>query len=249
MNQLYEKIIITIQARMRSERLPDKVMLPILGRPMLELMIERLKRVRGAHEIVIATTTHSSCDAIEQLARKLNVGCFRGSEEDVLNRVLSAVHASKGDLIVETTGDCPVIDPVVIRRVIDTFLSHDVDYCSNIQKRTFPRGLDVQVFPTRVLEEVARLTTDAADHEHVSLYIYEHPERFRLLNVESGLSQDEAELRLTVDTPEDFELIRGIYEGLYAEKPDFELSDILAFLKKYPALLGINQHIRQKTVR
>ena len=243
------KIVATIQARMRSERLPGKVLLPVLGKPLLELMIERLLRVAELHEVVVATTADPSCDPIASLSRRLGVGCFRGGEEDVLDRVLQASRTFQADLIVETTGDCPLIDPATISRVIQVFRSHRVDYCSNILTRTFPRGMDVQVFPRAVLEEVARLTQDAADREHVSLYIYTHPERFRLLNVESGLPPESADLRLTVDTPEDFSLISAIYEALYPTKPDFGLADILELFNRQPALRDVNRHMLQKAVR
>jgi len=234
---------------MRSERLPGKVLLPILGRPNLELMIERLRRVPSIDAIVIATAYHSSCDPIADLAERLGVGCYRGSENDVLDRVRKAARWAGADLIVETTGDCPLIDPQTTGRIIDTFLSHEVDYCSNIIERTYPRGMDVQVFPLSVLEEVARSTTDPADHEHVSLYIYEHPARFRLMNVASGLGSEAATLRLTVDTPEDFRLVRRVYEELYPRMPDFGLTDILAFLERRPELREINRGVQQKKVR
>jgi len=233
---------------MRSTRLPGKVMLPVLGKPMLELMVERLRRVKQIDAVVVATTTDKSCDVIESLASRLGVGCYRGSEEDVLDRVLQASRAAKADLIVETTGDCPVIDPETIDRVIDTFLASDVDYCSNVLERTYPRGMDVQVFPLAVLEQVATLTQDPADHEHVSRYIYQHPERFRLLNVSSGLLLEAAQLRLTVDTPEDFQLISKVYEHLYPAKQDFNLADILALCARRPDLSMLNQHIQQKIV-
>lgn len=234
---------------MRSERLPGKVLLPILGRPNLELMVERLRRVPGIDDIVIATTDDPSCDPIERLAGEIGAGCFRGSEEDVLDRVLGAARAAGADVIVETTGDCPLIDPPTVQRVIDGYLTGGVDYCSNVIRRTFPRGMDVQVFPLRVLEDVARSTDDAADHEHVSLYIYEHPDRYRLRNVESGLPPDAADLRLTLDTPDDLRLITLVFEELYPAKPDFTLPDVLALFEVRPDLAEINRHIQQKSVR
>jgi spore coat polysaccharide biosynthesis protein SpsF len=243
-----ERVVCTIQARMTSTRLPGKVLMPVLGKPLLELMIERLRRARHVDEIVIATTEDASSDPIEELADRLGVGCFRGSEDDVLARVLGAAHAFDADLIVETTGDCPLIDPAVVDRVIDGFRAGGVDYCSNILTRSYPRGLDVQVFPTSVLEEVDRRTDDPADREHVSLYIYEKPGRFRLRNVESG-HPESAELRLTVDTPEDYELIRAIFEALYESDPAFGLEEMLALLEARPELREINRDIEQKPAR
>ena len=138
---------------MRSSRLPGKVMLPILGRPVLELMIERLRRVVGIDEIVVASSIDPWCDDIAELCKRLHIRCFRGSEEDVLERVLNAARVASAELIVQTTGDCPLIDPRTVTRVIDEFRADSVDYCSNILRRTYPRGMDVQVFPLAVWSE------------------------------------------------------------------------------------------------
>jgi len=238
-----------IQARMRSTRLPGKVLLPILGRPMLELMIERLRRVSALDEIIVATTVDPTCNPIEDLAQHLGVACYRGSEDDVLDRVLRAARAFHVDLIVEVTGDCPLIDPETITGVIRCFNSNQVDYCSNILERTYPRGMDVQVFPVAVLAEVAEITKDPADREHVSLYIYQHPERYRLLNMASGLQPEAADLRLTVDTPGDFDLVSRVFERLYPRNPAFGLADILALFDRSPELRGINRNVQQKAVR
>jgi spore coat polysaccharide biosynthesis protein SpsF len=243
------KTVAVIEARMASTRLPGKVLRPILGRPMLALLIERVSAASLVHQIVVATTTNPGDDAIQALAETLGVGCYRGSEEDVLNRVLEAAQKFSADLIVEITGDCPLTDPGVIDSVISAFQAHTCDYASNIMKRTFPRGLDVQVFPTRVLEEVARLTDDPVDHEHVSLYMYEHPDRFSLLNVESTLDPAWWDLRLTVDTAEDLQLVTEIFARLYPGKALFSLEEVIRLLTGDPQLLEINAHISQKKVR
>lgn len=244
------RTVCTIEARMRSTRLPGKVLKPVMGKPLLELMVERLRQSRRIDAIVIATTDHPADDPIEALAHRLGVGVFRGSEEDVLDRVLKAGRAANAQLLVETTGDCPLIDPGELDRVVDAF--HEappVDYCSNNLERTFPRGMDVQVFPLSVLEDVARRTNDPADHEHVSLYIYEKPGRYRLRTVRSGLPPEQQELRLTVDTPEDFTLVEKIFLELYPSNPRFTLKDILALLARRPDLAALNRDIQQKPVR
>jgi spore coat polysaccharide biosynthesis protein SpsF len=242
------RIIATIEARMNSSRLPGKVLKPILGIPTLELLIERLRRARNVNGIVVATTENPADDAIEELARAVRVGCYRGSENDVLDRVLKAAHSARADVIVEVTGDCPLFDPGVVDRLVECYLSNRFDYVANTLYRTFPRGLDTQVFATRTLEEVSRLTQDPADREHVSLYIYEHPERFSLHNVESGLPEKHWQHRLTVDTPEDFALIETIFERLYPQNPAFTLQDVIALLEREPDLAEINQEIRQKAL-
>jgi len=242
------KIVATIEARMTSSRLPGKILLPILGKPTLELLIERLCKVNKIEQIVIATTSNRTDDVVEDLANRLCVGCYRGSEDDVLDRVMKAAQFYNADIIVEITGDCPLIDPIVIDCLIEIFLNNFFDYVSNTLKQTYPNGLDVQIFSLKTLEEVSRLTDDPTDHEHVSLYIYEHPERYSLYNQESGLPEKYWDLRLTVDTIEDFELIRSIYEELYPTNPDFLLDDILELLDKRPELIDINKHIKQKMV-
>jgi spore coat polysaccharide biosynthesis protein SpsF len=243
------RTVLTIEARVRSSRLPGKVLRPILGRPMLARMIERVRRVEGIDAIVVATTTDPADDAIVAAAAAEGVGCHRGSETDVLQRVLDAALAANADLIVETTGDCPLIDPEVVDRVIDSFHGANVDYCSNTLRPTYPRGLDVQVFPTAVLRQVSALTRDPADREHVSLYIYEHPERFRLLGVESGDAERLGGHRWTVDTVEDFELVTAIYQALYPRRADFGWRDVVALLESRPDLRAINESVRQKAIR
>jgi spore coat polysaccharide biosynthesis protein SpsF len=245
------RTVAIIQARMTSTRMPGKILSPILDKPMLELLIERLRRAQRLDDVWVATTDNATDDPTEELARGLGAGCFRGSELDVLDRVLKAAHAAAADVIVEITGDCPLIDPAVVDRLVDTYFANQYDYVSNVLHRTYPVGLDTQVFSTKVLERVASLTDDPVDHEHVSIYIYKHPQLFSLHNVESGLPDGEevGRMRLTVDTPEDFALIKAIYEELYPSKPDFILPDILDLLQRRPDLLELNRHIRAKRYR
>jgi len=243
------KIVATIEARYASSRLPGKTLLKICGKPTLELIVERLKRSKFIDEIAIATTINPDCDAIESLAKRLNVGCFRGSEDDVLDRVLKTAKAYKADLIVEITGDETLIDPLLIDEVIDYYLKNDFDYVSNVLNRRYPRGLDTQIFSTSVLGKVAGLTNEPADRENVSLYIYEHPEKFKLGSVEAPEEFNHPDWRWTLDTKEDFEFLRTVYEALYPVKKYFNASDVLAFLKKNPHVLKINERIKQKAVR
>lgn len=238
---------------MTSTRLPGKVLRPLLGRPMLELLIERLKNAKRLDGIVVATTVVAADDAIEALAGALGVGCFRGSEEDVLDRVVRAARAVRADVIVEITGDCPLLDPPLVDSLVETYLANRYDFVTNRAaakvRPTYPNGYGVRIFSTAVLDEVARLTQDPLDREHVSLYIFEHPERFSLHNVESGLPERYWDLRLTVDTIEDFEVIRAIVEELYPKNPAFGLSDVLQLLDRRPELVEINRHVEQKPVK
>jgi spore coat polysaccharide biosynthesis protein SpsF len=245
------RIVSTIEARMASTRLPGKTMRKILGRPMLELLIERLKRARKVDEIVVATTVNPEDEVIIKLAERVGVKWFRGSSEDVLDRVLRAAKAHKGDVIVEMTGDCPLLDPEIVDTMVTKFLAGKgkYDYVANIIKRTYPRGLDTQVFPVAVLEEVSHLTQDPADRENVSLYIYEHPEKYRLLNVEAPPELARPDLRLTVDTEEDLRLTREIYSALFPGKPAFTTLDVIKLIDANPALAMVNVHVQQKRIR
>lgn len=243
------KIIATIEARMASSRLPGKILKDVLGKPMLERMVERVRRSRLVQDIVIATTVDPSDQATEDACRAMGVKCFRGSNDDVLLRVLEAAKTHQADLIVELTGDCPVIDPVLIDEVIQFYLDNDYDYASNVLGRSFPRGTEVQVFSVKVLDEVNRITQDPADHEHVSLYIYEHPEKYKLGTIAAPPELQRPGVRLTVDLPQDLELIRQIYQRLYPGNPDFGIRDILELLDREPHLAQLNGSIQQKPVR
>jgi spore coat polysaccharide biosynthesis protein SpsF len=241
MANLNPEINLTIQARMTSTRLPGKVLMSVVGKPVLELMVERLKNVSSINNIIIATTTNIDDNPVEELANNLGIACYRGSEENVLSRVLEAAQKFKTDIIVQTTGDCPLIDSDIVENVIQTYLTNKSDYTSNILERTFPIGMDVQVFSRMVLEDVAERTTNPEDLEHVSSYIYKNPDLYSLYNITAPQSQLDPRLRLTLDTIEDFNLIQIIFETLYPHNNVFSLDNILAFLKEHPELRKINQ--------
>ena len=241
--------IATIEARMTSTRLPGKVLLPVLGKPLLEYMIERVRRVPELDDIVIATTVNDADQPIVELAERLGVNCFRGSEDDVLERVLLAAQAYDTDVIVELTGDCSMIDPAVTSKVINRFFATGADYAGNVPNPTYPYGMETRVFHRSVLERTAELTDDPADHEHVSIFIYEHPELFKVVHVESGLDPKWIGFRLTLDTPEDYALFKQVIETLYPTNPNFTLGDILDLLESRPELQTIAQHVKAKPVR
>lgn len=242
------RTVATIEARMTSSRLPGKVLADAEGKPMLELMIERLRFVPELDEIVIATTVNKTDDTVEELARRLGVGIWRGSEDDVLGRVLEAAKAYRADLIVELTGDCPLIDPVIVSRTINDYRKANVDYVSNGLQEAYPMGMSVQVFRTSVLADVASRTNDPADREHVTLYIYRHPEIYTLANSDAPASESRPEMRLTLDTPEDLAVIRAVFAALRPARRDFPLADVISFLDSNPAVASLNAAIVQRHV-
>lgn len=243
------RVVCIVEARFNSTRLPGKVLMPILGEPMLARLVERLKLARTVDEVIVATTDTPADDAVAATAERMGAHAFRGSEEDVLDRVVGAAQSRDADVIVEVTGDCPLIDPGLIDKVVGDFLVGGADFVSNILPHTTPRGTDVRVFRAADLAEINAKSTDPADHEHVSLHFWEHLDRYQCRNVEMDLPSAVAEVRLTVDTPEDLELVRAIYSGLYENNPSFNLVDVLDYLNANPHLLEINRHVGQKAVR
>lgn len=233
---------------MTSTRLPGKVLALAAGKPMLELMIERLRYVREIDEIVIATTVNAADDPIEALGKRLGVGVFRGSEENVLERLVQATHAYKVDTLVQLTGDCPLIDPQIVSKVIQCYLTAGVDYVSNVLTRSYPIGMDTQVYAASVLHDVLGRVDQPRYREHPSLYIYKHPERYSLGNVPGPLSETRPELRLTLDTPEDLAVIQKVFDVLRPERVDFSLAEMLAYLDTHPDVARINAAVQHRYV-
>lgn len=240
------RIVATIEARMTSSRLPGKVLKPCMGRPMLALMVERVLRAPSIQGVVVCTTVNPTDDPVETLCRELGIGCWRGSEDDVLQRVLDGAKAHGIDTIVELTGDCPLIDPAVIEEAVAAYKASGADYCANVLQRSYPIGMDTQVFATAVLDDVNRRTQDPVDHEHVSLFIYRHPEIYSLHGVVAPPALTDPELRLTLDTAADFELIDRVFNRLHPANPAFGLGDILALLQAEPALRSLNEHVQHR---
>ena len=236
--------LIIVQARMTSTRLPGKVLLPLAGEPMLTRLVERLRRVQRADGIVIATTTNATDDPIAALCSQLGVPCHRGSEHDVLSRYADAARLHGADVVVRITSDCPLIDPSLIDQVIAVHEEGDSDYVSNMLPPTWPYGMAVEVFSAAALAQAHAEATQAAEREHVTPFIYWHPERYRLRNVASPV--DLSQHRWTVDTPEDYALVGRLFDHLMPTHPHFTQADVLALLDQHPDWIAINQHIQQK---
>jgi spore coat polysaccharide biosynthesis protein SpsF len=244
----YPRTVATIEARMGSSRLPGKVLMESVGKPMLELMVERLKRVPSLDGIVIATTTNPGDGPIEELAGRLGIGCHRGSEDDVLARLLGAAEEHDIGVVVQTTGDCPLIDPVVVEECIQIYRRSNVDYVSNILERSYPIGMDTQVFAASVLADVARRTDDPIDREHGSVFIYHHPEIYSLKNVSAPEALTDPKLRLTLDTAQDYKLINRVFEDLYPANSAFTLGNVLTLLRNNPDYRAFNAGVQHRYV-
>lgn len=234
-----------IEARMGSSRLPGKVMLDMAGAPMLQRMIERVRLSRRLDEVVVCTTVNPSDDIIQGLCESLGCPVFRGSEKDMLDRLLTAAKSRRAEVIVQLTGDCPLIDPAHIDKTIAVFEKTGADYVANNLTPTFPIGFDVRMFPTAVLEEAGRLTQDPIDRVHGSYYIYTHPERFRLAGWEADRNMD-AGLRLTVDEHLDYELVRRVFAALLPGGIGFTAAQAVDWLREHPEIARLNAGVRQK---
>lgn len=247
------KITTIIEARFGAIRLPGKVMKKIIGKPMLELMIERVKKSVNLNDIIIATSTNAKDRVIEKLADRLKVKCFKGSENDVLDRVVKAAQKYNTDHIVELWGDCPLIDPVIIDDAIEYYLKNNFDLVGTsgavFGKDNFPLGMSLLIFSATTLKQVATITADPVDRENVSNYIYEHAEKYKLGLLPCPKNLKRLGLRLVVDEEPDFKLITKIFENLYPKKQIFSLADIIRFLDTNPNLKNINKDVKQKKLR
>jgi spore coat polysaccharide biosynthesis protein SpsF len=237
------KVVAILQARMGSTRLSGKVLLDLAGRTMLARVVRRVRRAPAVDEVVVATTAAPGDDPIVEECQRLEVACFRGSEPDVLDRYFRAAAAHQADVAVRITADCPLIDPGETGRVIRAFLDRKPDYASNILRRTYPRGLDTEVMTSATLARAWREATEPYQRTHVTPYVYQHPESFRLLAVtgEADLSAH----RWTVDSPEDLELVRAVYRRMDGGDA-FSWHDVLRLTAEEPWLGELNRHVRQK---
>ncbi|WP_196008108.1 cytidylyltransferase domain-containing protein [Clostridium tyrobutyricum] len=240
------KICATVEARMTSSRLPGKVLMNFCGKTALQHIVERLKRSKYLDEVVVATTTNKEDEPIIKLCQQIGCKYYRGSEDDVLLRVLEAAKSMQAEYIVEITGDCPVIDWRHVDKLIEMFFSGEYAYASNTIERSFPRGFDTQIFPVTVLEEVNMVTRNPVDHEHVSIYIYTNPEKYKLLNWGASEEMNHPEFEITLDTKEDYEFIKQIYEILYPQNPDFSAEDVVKLLLHYPEITKTLERTHRK---
>ena len=237
--------VVIVQARMTSTRLPGKVLMDLAGKPLLERQLERLTRCERADEVVLAVTTNADDDALVDLARRLGLRWHRGSEHDVLERYAGAAREAAADVVVRVTSDCPLIDPEETDAVIAALESERCDYASNILERTLPRGLDTEALWRDVLERVERLATSAAAREHVTWFVHsERPDLFVLRSVRRPYAA--ADLRWTVDTPQDLALVRRLYEELGIAYRRVSLPEILDHVRAHPELAAINAEVAQK---
>jgi spore coat polysaccharide biosynthesis protein SpsF len=244
------RVVASIEARMASSRLPGKMLMDVGGQPAISRLLRRLRQCKRLDEIVLATARSVSCDRLESWAVGEKLPCYRGDEDDVLQRVVNAQKSVQSDVVVEINGDCILLDPEIVDQGIETFLENDVDVVSNCRKPGYPLGFGVQVFRLDALEHVARNISDPLVREHVSLYFYEHPELYRIIHMFPPERLRLPHARFQLDYQEDLDLIRAIYAELEPAHGDsFGLPEIIELLKVQPDLRTLNGKCKDKDVR
>ena len=237
-------IVAIVQARTGSTRLHNKVLKKIKNKKILDYVIERVKLSKKINNVVLAITKNPNEDILEKYAIEKKIKYHRGSENDVLERFYKTAKKYNAEIIVRITSDCPLIDPNIIDEIIKAHLYIKSDYTSNTIYRTFPRGMDTEVFSFKVLEYTFNNAKENYQREHVTPYIRENPDKFKLKNIEAVGILKRPDLRLTVDTIEDYKLIKIILEEF--NYINFKLKDIITFLNNNETLLDINKSIKQK---
>ena len=244
MNKFIPNILIVIQARTGSSRLPGKIFLPLAGKPLLLRMYERVALSKTVKEIVVATTTDECDDEVELLCKDYNINIFRGHPTDLLDRHYKAALGHKADIVVKIPSDCPLICPNVIDQVLEYYTENEnkFDFVSNLHPATFPDGNDVEAMSFKTLETAWKEAGKDFEREHTTPFIWERPERFRIGNVEWETGLDfSMSYRFTIDYKEDYEFIKRVYEELYDEKKIFNICDIMMLLDRKPEIKDINK--------
>lgn len=240
------KVDAIVQARMGSTRLPGKVLMDIAGEPMLARVCDRTRQSKMLTEVIVATTTEPADDVIEEFCAHRGWKCYRGSEEDVLDRYYKVSLRQRSEAVIRITADCPLIDPQVVDQVLSAFLEARPDYASNVLERTYPRGLDTEVMTTVALARSWREATEPYQRVHVTPYICQNPQSFSLLSVKSNT--DHSGCRWTVDTAQDLQFVRTVYDRL-GSAGNFSWLEVLTLLEHEPALAHVNRHVQQKVLR
>ncbi|HVW63162.1 MAG TPA: glycosyltransferase family protein [Puia sp.] len=243
MNDCGRRIVTIIQTRRESTRLPDKVLMPLAGKPLFIRQVERVQAASLAGKVVVATTPSQADDLIVDICDREGIACFRGHAADLLDRHYRAACHYGADIVLKIPSDCPLIDPVIIDGVIDHYLAHEdaYDYVSNLHPATWPDGNDVEIMPLPVLKEAHAHASRLLEREHTTPYIWERPDRFRIGNLvmENGKDYSMSH-RFTIDYEADYRFIHAVYEELYPSNPLFSVGDILELLERRPDIYQIN---------
>ena len=237
-------IVAIIQARMGSSRLPRKIMLDACGKTFLEHMIDRVSQSKTLDKIIIATSLNKDDDIIECLCKKKNISCFRGSENNVLSRYKMAADKTPADIIVRLTSDAPILHHKIIDKVVQTYIDNDYDYVSNCfpLPRTYPDGVNVEVFSKKILDHMHKNAKKPSEREHVTLFMIFKPEKYKIFRVD--YDRDISKYRFNLDYKLDYKLLKTIFEKLYFKNPNFTMEDAIKLLEENSSIFEINAEIK-----
>jgi spore coat polysaccharide biosynthesis protein SpsF len=238
-----DKIVIVVQARMTSSRLPGKVMMPVLGESLLYRMMERLRMINHPAQFVVAIPEEEKGGVIEQECASINIPCYCGNLNNLLDRHYQVAKLYDAGIVLKIPSDCPLIDPRIIDQLLDFYFAHkgEYDYVSNLHPATFPDGNDVEIMTMACIEKVWKEATRQLELEHTTPYIWENPEKFRIGNVVWSTGKDYSmSHRFTIDYQSDYEFIKAVFGELYPEKHNFSCEDILQLLEERPDIYRIN---------
>src|SRR3989344_763144 len=240
---------IIIQARMGSSRLTGKILMNICGKPMLWYVVKRCQQSKLASALIVATPKNKEDDRVEDFCMENHINYFRGSSSNVLKRYYQAAKKYHVDNIVRITADCPLMDPLIIDRCIKVFTKNKYDYISNVNpKRTYPRGLDVEVFSFKALEKAYKEAKKPYEKEHVTPYIWENKKKqFFIGPAVEAKGIYRRNYRLTVDYPKDLELMQKIYQRFYNINKIVDVKKVISYLDKNPLIAKINSDLVQKS--
>jgi spore coat polysaccharide biosynthesis protein SpsF len=241
-----KKVVATIEARMTSTRLPGKVMMPLAGRPVMAHMIERHRRSKYTDEVVVATTSKPTDDPVVALCEEMQCPYFRGSEEDVFQRMVQAAAAHQAEIQVQGMADSPLVDWRMVDQCIEMLEANNADCVENETIETFPLGFDMRVFRFAALQRAEQTDTEPGYREHAGLSVRQKRDQFKVIDWQAEGEMRWPELRLTLDTPEDYQLISAVFDEFYAKNPDFSAQEVVHFLKQHPELVAINSSVKQK---
>ena len=242
------KVVCSIEARMTSTRLPGKVLLEANGKPMLFHLIRRLKTVGLIDEIILATTRNATDDILERFAQQSGISVYRGSEPDVLGRVVEASCVTEADVVVRVTGDNPLCDPEIIQHVIKSFLVSEVEYAGNARVRSYPNGMEVEVVSADSLLTASENAIDDKYREHTCLFIRDSPTEYSSIDVLAPDALHWPELSLTLDEVVDYQLISAVIEALEYEEGMAGCSEIIEFLRGRPDLVALNESVKRTVI-
>ena len=233
-----------IQARTNSSRLHEKVLLSIQKKPILQYMLERISQSKKLEKIIVATSTNNADDRIANLCKKMNVGCSRGPEDDVLSRFKIASNEVNAKIIVRLNADCPLLDSLIIDNAVEIFKKNDFDYVGTLfpRKGTYPDGMNVEVFSNETLDIAFSEAKKPSEREHVTPFIWKNPTRFKLKRME--YAEDLSKYRFCLDYEEDFHLIKHVIENLLLSKPNFKLDELIEWMEQNPDAFKINSEIK-----